>query len=142
MITRKGTTQHMKLARILLLVVVAAGLAGCNNGSDTPTPAPRPTITTTMVLPPLAVPKPLLTQFADGKYEVGTDIAAGQYKTAGPEAGAVKKCYWARLKDFTGAVTSVNAMQYGQSGPDVVVIEPTDKGFETRACGTWTLVKK
>jgi hypothetical protein len=33
--------------------------------------------------------------------KVGSDIAAGSYKTSGP-SGTLGHCYWARLKDDSG----------------------------------------
>jgi hypothetical protein len=130
-----------RLPALFLAIGAFMVMAGCNH--DQPTPVQIHT-STVAAPPPLAVPKPHqpVDQFGDGKYEVLVDILPGQYKTNGPgDDGVTDKCYWARLKDFTGAVTSVNAMQYGERGPDVVVIEPSDKGFETRSCGIWMRVK-
>ena len=122
--------------RRVALVLAALCSAGCSHS----TPPPH------IVIPPTttpAAPRPHLPVgvFGDGRYEVGVDILPGQYKTVGPDVAELpEKCYWARLKDLTGAITSVTAMQYDIKGPDVVLIEPTDKGFETRACGVWTRV--
>jgi hypothetical protein len=124
---------------VLLAIGVLGGLAGC--GHSKPAPAPTPPITITQLPPtPPMLPKPHIpvATFGDGKYEVLTDIVAGEYKSTGNATG--NKCYWARLKDFKGEVTSIIAMRYDNNGPDVVVIAPTDKGFETSNCGTWTLV--
>jgi hypothetical protein len=134
----------MRLSYRLCLVIAALlGLASCSHA--TPPPA---AVTTPHPVAVPALPRGPLVTFSDGTYEVGTDvneIAPGKYRTAGPMGGPSvdgsdtdKKCYWGRLKDFTGSVQSVVAMQYGNHGPDIVLIEPTDKGFETRACGTWT----
>ncbi|MGH3985917.1 MAG: hypothetical protein ACRDTZ_01185 [Pseudonocardiaceae bacterium] len=138
----------MRVLACLVLAAAAAGvLAGCSGQPQLP---PRPTGHATLAAaalkPPVTVtavvapPKRPVTRFGDGKYEVIVDIPPGRYKTPGPETSA-EKCYWARLKDFTGSVRSAHSMGYGNQGPDVVVIEPGDKGFETRGCGTWTRVK-
>jgi hypothetical protein len=48
------------------------------------------------------------TSFGDGAYLVGTDIAAGSYKTSGPRAGSViPNCYFSRAKDDTGSLSSI-----------------------------------
>lgn len=134
----------MRLSHYLVLAAAAfAGLTGCSD--DKPLP-PQPVVVVTDPPPPpiptVAVPVAPVTQFGDGKYEVGTDIVPGQYKTPGAPSGVADKCYWARLKDFSGSLRSSLSMGYGNKGPDVVVIEPSDKGFETRACGVWTRVSK
>jgi hypothetical protein len=79
--------------------------------------------------PPTSQP---LTQFGDGTYAVNTDIAPGTYRTAGGDG-----CYWARLADLGGAklISNDNA-----SGPVVVTIQPTDGGFKSSHCGTWSKV--
>jgi hypothetical protein len=80
-----------------------------------------------------------MTGFGDGRYEVGVDIVPGKYKT--PGGTGPDKCYWARLKDLNGLVTSAIATGYDERGPDIVTIDPKDKGFETHACGYWRLQK-
>jgi hypothetical protein len=128
-----------RLVSVLFAIGALGGLVGCGHNKPAP---PKPPITMTRVAsPPPMSPRPHVpvAMFGDGKYEVLTDIVAGEYKATGPVSDT-DKCYWARLKDFTGVPSSVIAMQYGNHGPDVVVIEPADKGFETRDCGMWTLV--
>src|SRR6201986_348952 len=59
-----------------------------------------------------AQPKPtgVPGQHGDGTYAVGREIAAGQYTTdAGRAAGGGAGCYWARLKEDTGALGGVIA---------------------------------
>lgn len=118
-----------------LCVVATSALAvGC--GTNEPPKRPVAVHGPNLLLPQPAGP---VDQFGDGKYQIGSDLAPGEYKTMGPPDHNAK-CYWARLKDFTGSVQSVIAMQYGNHGPDMAVIEPTDKGFETRDCGVWQRV--
>lgn len=134
----------MRIARVLLAAVaLAMAVAGCQH--DQPPPPKHAAPPSVAPLEPPKPPPGPLTAFGDGKYEIGTgpqNIAPGKYRTAGPSVDgqkpvADKTCYWARLKDFTGAVTAVNAFQYGNHGPDVVTIDPADRGFESRGCGTW-----
>lgn len=68
----------------------------------------------------------------EGTYAVGIDILPGTYKTAGESA-----CYWARLRGFGGSVASVIAND-NTSGPAIVTIASTDRGFTSHGCGTWT----
>jgi hypothetical protein len=60
--------------------------------------------------------------FSDGLFQVGTDIKAGKYHTAGA-AG----CYWAKLR------TSAN-----NDGPQTIVIDSAY--FQSNGCGPWTKV--
>lgn len=71
-------------------------------------------------------------RFGDGTYRIGKDIPPGTYRTRGGEF-----CYWARLRSFSGSLNSILANENAR-GPEVVTILRTDKGFETRGCGTWT----
>lgn len=68
----------------------------------------------------------------DGTYIVGTDIKPGKWKSAGGEF-----CYWARLKSFSGTLSSILANDNVFGGSTIVTIRSTDKGFETRGCGVW-----
>ena len=69
------------------------------------------------------------TQFDDGTHEVGVDIQAGKYKTAGVGG----RCYWAKLNRAGGIIDNEFA-----EGPQTVVIEPTVFTFKSSGCGTWT----
>ena len=72
------------------------------------------------------------TSFIDGDYVVGSDIAPGTYTAPGGDA-----CYYARLNGFSGAVEEFIVNDFGTFQP-MVTIEPTDVGFSSSACGTWT----
>ena len=71
--------------------------------------------------------------FGDGTYQVGTDIQPGTYRT---REGS-PNCYYERLKDFTGGLNSIIA-NGNTDDPTVVTIKPTDAGFQSQDCGTWT----
>ena len=74
-----------------------------------------------------------MTKFGQGTFIVGVDIKPGTYRSSkGPS------CYWARLKNFTGAISGIIANNFG--GKAVVKIRATDKGFQSQSCGTWTKV--
>lgn len=71
--------------------------------------------------------------FGDGTYQVGTDIQPGTYRT---REGS-PNCYYERLKDFTGGLNSILA-NGNTSAPAIITIKPTDAGFNSQGCGTWT----
>jgi hypothetical protein len=78
-------------------------------------------------------PDPQQPSFGDGTYQVGADIQPGTYRT---RVGS-PNCYWERLKNFTGGMNSIlaNANTYA---PAIVTIRPTDAGFNSQGCATWT----
>jgi hypothetical protein len=138
---------------LVLLVVSAAGSGGngtSNTASNqtaassparaaTPSAAPtaKPTTTPTAAATtkptPTPPPKPQFATFQDGTFIVGTDIQPGTYRTRSGPSG----CYFARLKGFGGSLDDILANE-NTDAPAVVTIAPTDKGFESSRCGTWT----
>src|SRR5215217_4892832 len=77
--------------------------------------------------------KPSFASFGDGTYQVGADIQPGTYRT---REGS-PNCYWERLKNFSGGINGI-LVNGGTSAPGIVTIEPTDVGFHSEGCGTWT----
>jgi len=71
--------------------------------------------------------------FGDGTFRVGADIPPGTYRAVNTSGG----CYWERLSGFSGNFGDVIANDF-TDGPDVVTISPTDVGFSSQRCGTWT----
>ncbi len=71
--------------------------------------------------------------FGAGTYIVGVDVAPGTWRAA----GATPACYWQRTAGFSHEFADVLANEVGNTAP-VVTIGPTDKGFASTACGTWT----
>jgi hypothetical protein len=137
-------------ARVLAPVAFLAGIAIGAGGKGTPATDAGPattgsavtatetkTATKTATAAAKPAPKPVPAAAAasmpdDGTYLVGPDIAPGTYRAPGGDA-----CYWARLKDTDGDLSSVLANGLG-GGRKVVTIARTDKAFETRGCGAWT----
>jgi hypothetical protein len=72
------------------------------------------------------------TSFGAGAYIVGTDLVPGTYRNSG---GA--NCYYERLRGFNGGLNAIIA-NGNTSNPSIVTIAPTDAGFQSNACGTWT----
>jgi hypothetical protein len=72
------------------------------------------------------------TSFGAGAYIVGTDMIPGTYRNSG---GA--NCYYERLRGFNGGLNAIIA-NGNTSNPTIVAIAPTDAGFQSNGCGTWT----
>jgi len=103
--------------------------------APTATPIPPPAPTATPILPPTptAVPTTAPGTLGDGTFRVGVDISPGTYRAANPSQG----CYWERLSGFSGEFGDVIANNFTDA-PEVVTIAPTDAGFSSDGCGTWT----
>lgn len=74
------------------------------------------------------------TSFKDGTYLVGTDIAAGSYKTEGDSDFGVG-CYWERAKDDSSEFGSIISNDYAD-GPSRVTIK-TGEYFKASGGCTW-----
>ena len=72
--------------------------------------------------------------FGDGMFIVDTEIAAGRYRATnfGPF------CRWTRFSGFSGEFEDTLAIQFPDGVSAIVDILPTDVGFESSGCGTWT----
>ncbi len=70
----------------------------------------------------------------EGTFIVGTDIAPGSWRAEGGST-----CYWQRMSAFTGTFTDLVAND-NVTTPVTVTIAPTDKGFKSTRCGTWTRI--
>jgi hypothetical protein len=76
--------------------------------------------------------------FGTGNYIVGTDVAPGTWAAPGSD-----DCYWQRESGFGNEDSDFIADNSGDADPThnvQVTIAPTDRGFYTDACGTWTKV--
>ncbi len=69
----------------------------------------------------------------NGGYVVGQQIAAGTYRTRTDSTG----CYWERLRGFSGSSDEIIANNFSDFH-DVVTISPSDVGFTSSKCATWT----
>lgn len=100
--------------------------------SPTPKPSQSPTPSPTPVRTPSPAPKPTAPSFGSGTKRVGTDIQPGTYRARGGSG-----CYWERESGFSGSLSDILANE-NPAGPTLVTIAPTDKGFKSHGCGTWT----
>ena len=102
-----------------------------------PTTAPQQRATTTAAAPASALPVGAATSVRDGTYEVGKDIAAGRYKTAGPPTNAtIRNCRWQSAKDDSGELRSIISSGDTQ-GPGSVTVK-AGEFFQTSGGCTWT----
>jgi hypothetical protein len=79
------------------------------------------------------VPPPAPVTFGDGTHVIGSSLPAGTYRTRANVSG----CYWERLSGFSGQSSDIIANNFSDSH-QVVAIAPTDAGFTSTGCGTWT----
>ena len=86
----------------------------------------------TWVLADTVKPAQPSTQIGDGEWRVGIDIAPGTYLTTGADS-----CYWQRSSGFSGTFNDILAND-NPRGQAVVTILPSDVGFTSKRCGTWT----
>jgi hypothetical protein len=102
-----------------------------------PTTVPQQRATTTAAVPASAPPVGAATSVRDGTYEVGKDIAAGRYKTAGPPTNAtIRNCRWQSAKDDSGELRSIISSGDTQ-GPGSVTVK-AGEFFQTSGGCTWT----
>ncbi|OBA72300.1 hypothetical protein A5641_00735 [Mycobacterium sp. 1554424.7] len=113
--------------------IVLAGCGGSGKTATTVTSAVEITKTVTVTAPPPPfAPRTIIE--TDGTYRVGIDIVAGTYRSGGPSPEGGSDCYWARLSSLNS--THIIDSDIG-TGPQVVMIAPSDKAFLTRSCQTW-----
>ena len=102
---------------------------------------PAPTVTRTVTAKPkkpkkTKAPGPATSFSGEGEYLVGDDIAAGTYKTSGPESEF--GCYWERAKDASGEFGSIIANN-NLNGPGRVTLNRGEY-FKTNRCEEWKRV--
>lgn len=120
---------------IVVAFLLGTGVGGASGrpapaASSTPQAVPLPVVTApaapAVVAPaaPAAVePAGPATTVSDGSYEVGTDMAAGRYKTSGPDKSSViPNCYWGRSKDDSGNFSAIIANDNVQ-GPGTLTVK-------------------
>ena len=113
--------------------IVLAGCGGSSQTAVTLTSTLEITKTVTVTAPPPpSVPK--TTMETDGTYRVGTDIVPGTYHSAGASPEGASDCYWARLSSLNEThIIDSNI----STGPQVVMIQPSDRAFLTHSCQPW-----
>jgi hypothetical protein len=74
------------------------------------------------------------TAVADGAFAVNSEIQAGLWS-----ATFSGSCYWTRVNSFNGSLSAILASDFTYTSA-VVRIQPTDVGFTSSGCGTWTKI--
>ncbi len=64
---------------------------------------------------------------------MGTEVSAGAWRNSDSSGG----CYWARLRGFSGELDDIITNNFSDS-IQTVTINPTDAGFSSERCGTWS----
>lgn len=72
-------------------------------------------------------------QFPTGTWRVNGDIAPGTYRNS----DSSQTCYWKRMSGFSGSFDEINANGIADYRV-IVTISPSDAGFESSRCGTWS----
>jgi hypothetical protein len=119
-------------------------VGACNSGAkpsnnSAPYYGPSGSTAAATAAAPAQAPKPSgpLTQFGDGTYEVGKDVAPGRYKTPGPDKNdSWPMCYWARRKDDSGGFGSIIASDNIQGQGSVTI--RAGEFFEASGGCAWT----
>ena len=131
-------------ARLVAVLVVGIGvamaLAACGGGSTTvaettvtetsAAPSSPDTSSTTTETTSTTTASGPQTEFGDGTFEVGKDVAVGTYRA--PGGGS---CYWSEAKDPEDNHTINNGVDV--KGPTVTLDQSTP-WFISDGCGTWS----
>ncbi|WP_155767181.1 hypothetical protein [Mycobacterium colombiense] len=86
-----------------------------------------------LLLAPSVDAAPATTIPGNGTYAVGSDIQPGTYVSSNPGY-----CSWYRLSSLSGD-GHIIASDNTASGKQYVTIAPSDVGFKTNSCSTWSL---
>ncbi|MBT2526005.1 hypothetical protein J7E91_11275 [Streptomyces sp. ISL-99] len=151
---------HGGVALAALIVGTGIGSSG-EAGADVTVSDAEPKPTVTMTETAEAVPEPAVTVTetqtvtakpkkpkrtkkpgppesfgGDGEYLVGEDIAAGTYRTSGPDSEF--GCYWARLRNASGEFDAIIANN-NLNGPGRVTLNKGEY-LKTERCQEWKKV--
>jgi hypothetical protein len=82
---------------------------------------------------PYSPPAAPVGAFGDGNWVVNQQIFAGTYQSPGGSG-----CYWARVTSFGGTLDEIITNDFTTGGPVTVSIAPSDGGFISSGCTSWT----
>ena len=73
--------------------------------------------------------------FAGGAFQVGSEIAAGTWRNSDSSGG----CYWERVEGWSGSLDDIVINSFSTTA-GTVAIAPSDAGFFSEGCGTWSKI--
>jgi hypothetical protein len=130
------TTLILFGALIALALVVGCLALTFDSSSDKPTTTATTAPAETSKPPIKAAPpkKPIIPQIGEGEFEVGKDVTAGKYKTAGAADSMIPLCSFSVLNNQgtyvdSGLVDGLNEQAY--------VTLKTGQTFKTSGCKAW-----
>jgi hypothetical protein len=139
------------LALCLILGTVATLVSSADNkGTETrrqpavtsqATPASLSPSATTAAAPPaasVAAPPAVSASIGEGTYEVGVEVAPGQYKSAGASESAFMFCSWS-TKDGSGELLDIGSGT-GATEQQIVTLKQ-GQVFESSGCKPWMKTK-
>ncbi|MFE6526945.1 hypothetical protein [Streptomyces sp. NPDC057794] len=129
----------MALLVVVVGIAVAAG-GGGDDEVDTNPPATSDTKTEERTPDePGTVEPESPSGVGPGTHEVGKDMPAGTYRTAGPSDSDLPNCYWARMEDASGELDAIIA-NGNPEGPTTVTVNAGEY-FQTSGCSNWIKAK-
>lgn len=116
------------------------GAAPATDATSSAAPAPTSATRTTAAAaaPATSTSSVPTTVSGDGEYQVGVDMQAGTYRTAGPEDGSFGGCYWERDKNASGDFDAIIAND-NLSGSGIVTVKRGEY-FKSSGCQSWVRV--
>jgi hypothetical protein len=118
---------------IVLLIIIGIAANGANKTTSTSNSASNSPTASEPTSASAAPSASKFVTFGSGTKVVGKDIQAGTYRTRHDSTG----CYFARLKGFSGTLGDILAND-NTDARVVVTILPTDAGFQSSNCDTWS----
>jgi hypothetical protein len=124
-----------------VVVTAVAAIVGTVASSDSegeePPAATRVTVTATqfetrtITSTVTATPTRALPEFANGLFEIGTDVQPGTYRTDGPDGTNAGGCYWSRTSS-TGDLIQNGVIQ----APGTISVRPGER-IDSTGCLPW-----
>lgn len=93
-----------------------------STAANPPTSVAQAPIGTVAETPAPVAPSGPAAEFGEGQFEVGVDIVAGKYRTAGPEANIMDMCYVERSRNASGEFGSIIANDIVK-GPHTIAVK-------------------
>jgi hypothetical protein len=83
-----------------------------------------------------AVPAGPKTEFGNGTWEIGVDIAPGKYKTSGPEDSG-RPCFAQTTKEGDASLGDIQKQELSEGPLTFIIPAKGVKFFESAGCSVW-----